>query len=216
MLKSIIQNEPFCPIFRQRESILITVFAYAKLRPAVEPLAQQSNLVGRRLTAGIALPEPSRPPRQDRRTMSFRGKPLRNPQHHRRLARAPDGQVPHADYSTRKPPAAQKPMLVKGGAQLHRSSIKQTERPQQSSNQRRRRHVFARCSMIAATRSSVAAVAPRLRSTISRAANPICARRDGLSSRSIHAALRSAAEPTSIAAPASSKAAAISRKLSIE
>jgi len=64
------------------------------------------------------------------------------------------------------PPAAQKPMLIKGGAQPHRSSIKQTERLQQSSNQPRRRHVFARCSMIAATRLRVAAVAPRLRNQI--------------------------------------------------
>src|SRR6266705_6844169 len=36
MLKSIIQNEPFCSIFRQREPVLITVFANTKLSPTVE------------------------------------------------------------------------------------------------------------------------------------------------------------------------------------
>jgi streptogramin lyase len=128
MLKSIIQNEPFCPIFRQREPILIAVFAYAKPRPAVESMAQQSDFVGCFLTVAIASSQTSITPRQDRGTMSFRGKPLRNPQHHRRLARAPDGQVPHADYGTWKPPAAQEPMLIKGGAQPHRGSIKQTQR----------------------------------------------------------------------------------------
>ena len=196
MLKPVIQNEPFCAIFRQGNAILVTVFAYAKLSPAVEPLAQQSDLVGRGLS-GAALTEAPITPRQNGGTMPFRRQPLGNPEHHRRFTCAADGQVANTDYGTLKPPAAQEPAPVKGRSQPHHSTIKQAQGPQQHSSNRGPRHVCARCgSIIAARRSSVAAVAPRLRSTISRAAKPICARRSAFSSRPAHAMPSCAAEST--------------------
>ena len=197
MLEPIIQNEPFCAIFRECEAILITVFAYAKLSPAVEPLAQHSDLVGHGLSGGTALTEAPITPRQNGGTMPFPGQPLGNPKHHWRFTRAADRQVANTDYGPVKPPAAQEPALVEGRSQPHPSAIKQGQGSQPRSSNRGPRHVIARCgSTIAARRSSVSAVAPRRRSTISRAARPICARRSAFPSRSAHAVLSCAAEST--------------------
>ena len=154
------------------------------------------NVVGRGLS-GAALTEAPITPRQNGGTMPFRRQPLGNPEHHRRFTCAADGQVANTDYGTLKPPAAQEPAPVKGRSQPHHSTIKQAQGPQQHSSNRGPRHVCARCgSIIAARRSSVAAVAPRLRSTISRAAKPICARRSAFSSRPAHAMPSCAAEST--------------------
>src|SRR5690348_1893745 len=98
MLKSVVQNEPFCPIFRQGESCVVTIFAYAKLSATIEALAQQGDFVRNGLIIGIAFSKASITTRENGGAMTFGSQPLCNPKHHGRFARAADRQVSNTDH----------------------------------------------------------------------------------------------------------------------
>ncbi len=100
--------------------------------------------------------------------------PPRQADDHRGLARAPHGEIPHAEHPRRQALAAQPAAAVGRGSQAEKDPVEELERPEQPSQPGGPLHAGTPCRSPtnSPSRAAQRAAAPRSRSTTCRAASP--------------------------------------------
>ena len=180
MLKTIIQEKNVDGLLRFEPAPLgEAVSANTKRHAILEAKFHQLDFITGSVYAAVATT-------QYRNLFPFREKLLSEPDYHRRLPRASDGKIPHADDPSFQPLLLQPTVCVKPDAHADAGTIQDRKRPKKRSQQRPSVHRPAP-SRRAAISATARSVAPRESVTNWRAVSPIFFMRSGLRNSSIQA-----------------------------
>src|SRR5580704_12263603 len=209
MLKSIVEQKHInTSLTLQLGSRSISIRPHSESNAISQPPSQQLNLVARPARSLISAA-------QNRHALPFRQKFLRQPQHHRRLARPAGRQISDADNCPLQSLRFQPSRVIHPILRAHHPSIHNRHGPQRHRQPPRNPRHAGRPKYFAI--SSIArAVAPRLSSTSLFAVSLIPRARSGSRSNSIHATPASSGLSTCTAALADTNRDAISAKFSID
>src|ERR1039457_3777801 len=217
MLKTIIQHEPIDSMPRKDLAILVSIGSDPDSNLSGKPLPEKRDFIALRYAVRTRIRGSTIAAHQNCRLLPFLCAPLRNAQHQRGLARAADREVSNTYDCSRQSVCSENAPRVTPDPHAGNRGIKSGQRPKQPAPSGGALHIRPQeASINGAMWSKTRCVAPRFRSTNSRAEAPMRAARSGSLSKPRQADAKSSELPTSIAAPASRKVAAISRKFSME
>src|SRR6202163_930585 len=165
VLETIVEDEDANVARLQAASLRKAVFADAKQHAALQSVLHQLDFIAGANGAAIAATE-------NGNALTFGKEFFREPNHHGRLAGTTHGDVAHTDDYAIQALLPEPSVCIEPGAELHRRTIKQRERPEQRTEQRRKIHRDAPSRYLAIS-ARARAVAPRLSSTRRLALSPI-------------------------------------------